>query len=223
MIAQINPDISIFPFRTGPLWEQGAAPKAVAAKLRLYSIAGSGQMTITKDSSTFIYVAAGQAFIDTSFLMLPGMYAVTRNSIIEATADAQVFLAECLGYSRPFLMGGPEKEFRDVNKTPEGCYYEVLIPPAYSGGPALIHQNYPPGFTYGTRKFPAARVGLVIAGSCKLVTKEGTTVIGEDTTEKMFVIHAYSEYTILAGAEGVEVIFLHHDWYEAPTNRGAIL
>lgn len=154
-------------------------------------------------------VEAGTATLVCSagtFVLGEGMYfSVLAPASLSVTGRAIVFSR--LGGRGVFMVGGPVEE-RGRLRYIDGCTDSLLVPPVVVGDPCLNLLHIPAGTRQSAHTHPSLRVGVILSGSGRCVTPEGSTALSPGLA---FHIPAGARHSFFTDDDALRVIAWHPD------------
>jgi quercetin dioxygenase-like cupin family protein len=203
-------------FRAAPL--ASFEPWSSAGEFPTRALGWSGAALELHDAGThYLYVQEGVAALEFgagSFTLRAGMYAMVPGRAAISGQGAGLVVTR-LGYSGPFLLGGPiesEGRLRYI----DGCTDSLLLAPSVRGEPCLNHLHIPAGTAQSAHVHPSVRVGVIARGRGECVTAQARYVLSPGLG---FVIEPHVRHSFHTGAETLDVVVYHPDSDTGPTHR----
>lgn len=168
---------------------------------RLFMLVGENTFDFRPDSTYFVYVFAGLAYINSTYPLLPEYYAqcTHKDCYIFGNEYCKAIIVERVGTEASFLLGGPIED-KGRLKYIDGCTDSLLIAPWKYGQPCLNHLHFPAGIDQTAHTHPSIRIGIVARGNGECVTPFGNIPL----------------------TEGMVFAILPHETFAADTAEGSI-
>lgn len=182
-----------------------------------FSVWSGGALSLAGSATHYGYVQSGEAtieFIGGGFRIRSGMYFSVPGALA-IHGDGRGFVASRLGYHGFFQIGGPVETYGRLTYI-DGCSDSLIIPPVVMGDPCLNLLYLPPGTRQTGHTHPSCRLGMIVEGSGRCLTRDATYRLAAGMT---FEIAADAWHSFHTDDEPLRVIAWHPDSDCGPTNQ----
>ncbi len=193
-----------------------AQPVADPAFPSQFSVWVDDSISLDESATHYGYVQSGQATIEfagNAYGLQTGMYFAVPGPL-RLTGSGCGFVASRLSYRGFFQIGGPVEQMGRLRYI-DGCSDSLIIPPVVMGDPCLNLLYLPPETRQTGHTHPSCRLGMIVSGSGRCLTRQGTLTLSAGMT---FEIAADAWHSFHTDADPLRVIAWHPDSDCGPTH-----